>query len=285
MGAKMSAFTQEEVDIYEACTCLDGSELANIHEKFQKAGGVRGKKGEEEQRIGKRIGHKTAKNLAAPRGSVQAAHAAGGGDALSQITLQAGAPGAAPKPRKVKKDKVAALPEFNNNPFVGRLAETFSIDGSGDLDFDEFLDMFHALSPKAERSVKILTMFRVYDFDGDGYLGTADLTTLLQTTTAVKTKGKKNSTVETPTPRSPESRAGSVAAASGDANVIDPRDLEDPPAQKSRINAKEFAEIVDHVMRECDLDGRGRLSFHEFERVMNRFPDVEAKFSVNLLSN
>ena len=30
MGAKMSAFTQEEVDIYEACTCLDGSELANI---------------------------------------------------------------------------------------------------------------------------------------------------------------------------------------------------------------------------------------------------------------
>ena len=39
---------------------------------------------------------------------------------------------------------------------------------------------------------------------------------------------------------------------------------------------------VDHVMRECDLDGRGRLSFHEFKRVMDRFPDVEAKFSVQL---
>ena len=43
-----------------------------------------------------------------------------------------------------------------------------------------------------------------------------------------------------------------------------------------------LADVVDHVMRECDLDGRGRLSFHEFKRVMDRFPDVEAKFSVQL---
>lgn len=30
------------------------------------------------------------------------------------------------------------------------------------------------------------------------------------------------------------------------------------------------------------MAGRGRLSFHEFKRVMDRFPDVEAKLSVQL---
>ena len=83
--------------------------------------------------------------------------------------------------------------------------------GSGDLSFDELLDMFHALSPKAERSVKILTAFRVYDFDNDGCalclthallpsprptprrtclaaadLGIADLTNLIKILTAKK---------------------------------------------------------------------------------------------------
>ena len=60
-------------------------------------------------------------------------------------------------------------------------------------------------------------------------------------------------------------------------------DLEDGGGAKKREMAKDvLADVVDHVMRECDLDGRGRLSFHEFKRVMDRFPDVEAKFSVQL---
>ena len=60
-------------------------------------------------------------------------------------------------------------------------------------------------------------------------------------------------------------------------------DLEDGGGAKKREMARDvLADVVDHVMRECDLDGRGRLSFHEFKRVMDRFPDVEAKFSVQL---
>ena len=73
MGSAGSAFTQEEVEIYEACTCLDGAELCSIHDKFIIMGGKRASKGAEEEKFHKRIGHKTAKNLHAPtnRGSVE----------------------------------------------------------------------------------------------------------------------------------------------------------------------------------------------------------------------
>ena len=50
------------------------------------------------------------------------------------------------------KAKVCDLPEFDNNPFAPRLCEIFSSDGSGDLSFDELLDLFHALSPKVVHS-------------------------------------------------------------------------------------------------------------------------------------
>ena len=53
----------------------------------------------------------------------------------------------------------------------------------------------------------------------------------------------------------------------------------------SRLDDATLRQVIEHVMSECDLDGRGRLSYHEFERVMTRFPDIEAKFSINILSN
>ena len=49
---------------------------------------------------------------------------------------------------RVRKAKVCDLPEFDNNPLAPRFCEVFSSDGSGDLYFDELLDLFHALSPR-----------------------------------------------------------------------------------------------------------------------------------------
>ena len=102
----------------------------------------------------------------------------------SQVeTSTDGADDSKTKEVRVRKAQVCDLPEFDNNPFAPRLCEVFSSDGSGDLYFDELLDLFHALSPKAEREVKVLTAFRVYDFDGDGYLNDEDISTLIGTTT------------------------------------------------------------------------------------------------------
>ena len=214
MGGSISHFTQEEVTIYEACTCLDGAELANLYGKFVAMGGRRVPKGAEEAKYRHMIGQKTVRNMQA---GADVALAQVSGDpllpsaaaaALSQhisTPVSAGPPltpnsppgqiqattepestrsSALPtKTQKVTKQQVCELPEFDNNPFAPRLCEVFSADGSGDLGFDELLDMFHALSPKAAKEVKILTAFRVYDFDGDGFLNAADISTLIRTTT------------------------------------------------------------------------------------------------------
>ena len=61
----LSHFSQEEVTIYEACTCLDGAELANIYEKFISMGGRRVTKGAEEARFRHPVGQKTVRNMQA----------------------------------------------------------------------------------------------------------------------------------------------------------------------------------------------------------------------------
>lgn len=286
MGGKLSRFTPEELSIYESCTCLDGAELTTVYDKFIKMGGRRVTKGVEEASYRRAIGHKTVKNLMAGSAAV----------ALSQVETSTG--GAADSTRtsqahkatqgvRVSKAQVCDLPEFDNNPFAPRLCEVFSSDGSGDLYFDELLDLFHALSPKAEREVKVLTAFRVYDFDGDGYLNDQDITTLIRTTTMKpRSLPSPPSSPRNSSPTSPSSRTSprtSNAITDGHVAGGGGADLEHGGGAKKREMAKDvLADVVDHVMRECDLDGRGRLSFHEFKRVMDRFPDVEAKFSVQL---
>jgi len=262
MGSGMSHFTKEEIEIYEACTCLNGSEIGEVYEKFLRMGGIRIGRGQEEQRIGKRIGNKTARNLHAP--VVRDSYVA----STEQVEL--GGEVNDLESQKVRCSDVCALPEFTNNPFVARFCQIFSSDGSGELNFDELLDMFHVLSPKVDTDVKVLMAFKAYDFDDDGYLSPEDLTKLL-----VKTTGAK------------KSQAGEGNQALHDSLTTATRDGENEAgrgAKKPRLDTDTMAAIIDHVMRACDLDGRGRLSFHEFERVMKKFPDLEAKFSVNIQS-
>ena len=65
MGGKLSRFTQEELSIYESCTCLDGAELATIYEKFIKMGGRRVTKGADEASYRRIVGQKTVRNMMA----------------------------------------------------------------------------------------------------------------------------------------------------------------------------------------------------------------------------
>ena len=39
------------------------------------------------------------------------------------------------------------------------------------MSFDDYLDMYSALSEEATRDVKTAYAFRIYDFDGDGVVG------------------------------------------------------------------------------------------------------------------
>lgn len=67
------------------------------------------------------------------------------------------------------------LAEIQNNPFRERICTVFSQDETGDLTFEDFLDMMSVFSENATRDVKASYAFRIYDYDNDGYLGRDDL--------------------------------------------------------------------------------------------------------------
>ncbi|CAM1298984.1 CIB3 (predicted) [Pycnogonum litorale] len=76
---------------------------------------------------------------------------------------------------KVPLDKLEKLPELKENPFRTRICKVFSDDGEGNLSFDDFLDMFSTFCEQSPREIKIVYAFKIYDYDGDGFIGHTDL--------------------------------------------------------------------------------------------------------------
>ncbi|XP_064652048.1 calcium and integrin-binding family member 2-like [Lineus longissimus] len=76
---------------------------------------------------------------------------------------------------KMPYNKLEAMQELKENPFHRRVCEVFSEDGSGDMTFNDFLDMFSVFSEAAPRDIKSTYAFKIYDFDGDNHIGREDL--------------------------------------------------------------------------------------------------------------
>eukprot|EP00123_Amoebidium_parasiticum_P000556 comp11401_c0_seq1/m.5787 comp11401_c0_seq1/g.5787 ORF comp11401_c0_seq1/g.5787 comp11401_c0_seq1/m.5787 type:complete len:183 (-) comp11401_c0_seq1:834-1382(-) len=70
--------------------------------------------------------------------------------------------------------------ELQANPFARRICQMFSEDRTGDLSFEDFLDMLSVFSDKATQDVKAMCLFRLYDFNEDGFLCKSDLQALLR---------------------------------------------------------------------------------------------------------
>ncbi|GIY36105.1 calcium and integrin-binding family member 3 [Caerostris darwini] len=62
----------------------------------------------------------------------------------------------------VPLEKVEKMAELRENPFRRRICKVFSHDGSGDMTFDDFLDMLSCFSEQAPRDVKVVYAFRIY---------------------------------------------------------------------------------------------------------------------------
>ncbi|CAG7720106.1 unnamed protein product, partial [Allacma fusca] len=87
--------------------------------------------------------------------------------------------GSEPITARVPCDQVAKMSELKENPFRHRICSVFSRDGKG-MSFEDFLDMLSAFSDHAPRDIKVYYAFRIYDFDGDQFLGTHDLEQTVQ---------------------------------------------------------------------------------------------------------
>lgn len=176
MGGGQSLFRREDLEVYEACTCLSGAEILELYEKFVDLGGVREKANAAE------------KVIRGPGADLAAPEVAGDAEAGAAAT------GSGPSGRKVTKAAVCKQSELRNNPFKERLCEIFSSEPMnsatwGDLSFDEFVDLYNVMSPRATKEVKTQTAFRIYDFDANGYLTADDIAQLL--TTIATTPKKK----------------------------------------------------------------------------------------------
>ena len=106
MGAQSgkAAFTEEELDVYEACTCLSAAEILELFAKYQKLGGSRPESTSNES-------HYKAQNEGIPKKSEEDMEAAG----RIQEAVQ-----------KVSMAKIIGQPEFAYNPFAEGLCRIFS---------------------------------------------------------------------------------------------------------------------------------------------------------------
>lgn len=138
----------------------------------------------------------------------------------------------------------------------------FSQDGTGDLQFEDFLDMMSVFSEQATRDVKASYAFRIYgieppliatvtlaiqqrhmllilpaglDYDGDGYIGREDLVNTLTALCGV-----------------------------------------------DELSKEEVDEVATKILVEADLDGDERLSYVEFDNVVARAPDFVNSFRVRI---
>ena len=81
---------------------------------------------------------------------------------------------------KIPCDRVQLMTEeLKLNPFGDRICSVFSSRSDGFMSFDDYLDMYSALSESASRDVKTTYAFRIYDFDGDGVIGKEDIKTVI----------------------------------------------------------------------------------------------------------
>jgi len=145
---------------------------------------------------------------------------------------------------KLPMEKLLTLPELRANPFGDRICHVFSSSKDGDCTFEDFLDMMSVFSDAAPRSVKTAYAFRIFDFDGDEYLGRGDLESVI-------------------------------------CRLVGGRDgLEEPHSPDSRLAPEDVAKLVSKLLEEADLDDDGRLAYAEFDHVMSKAPDFANSFRI-----
>jgi len=146
---------------------------------------------------------------------------------------------------KLQMEKVLSLPELRANPFGDRICQVFSSSKDGDCTFEDFLDMMSVFSEAAPKSVKTAYAFRIFDFDGDEYLGREDLETVI-------------------------------------CRLVGGRDCNEPAglSEAYTLNFDDVSTLVNKLLEEADLDDDGRLAYAEFDHVMSKAPDFANSFRI-----
>ncbi|KAH7292527.1 hypothetical protein KP509_29G072700 [Ceratopteris richardii] len=146
---------------------------------------------------------------------------------------------------------IGRISEVKANPFAHRIFELFSEDGSGNLSFDKFLNMMDAFSDDTPSEVKLVWAFAMWDFDGDGIIGSGDI-----------------------------KHGVDLMTHSGPLVQPSIHMLQRVPSNAG-LDAEELDLIVKHVFQEVDPDCEG-LSYFDFRRILTRMPDFLHNFHISI---
>ncbi|XP_055489006.1 calcium and integrin-binding family member 2-like isoform X1 [Leucoraja erinacea] len=80
---------------------------------------------------------------------------------------------------KIPLQLITEMPELKENPFHQKILQVFSEDDQGFMTFNEFLNMFSALSNLASNNLKAYYAFKIYDFNSDNFICQSDLEVML----------------------------------------------------------------------------------------------------------
>lgn len=69
--------------------------------------------------------------------------------------------------KTLHQQEMLKVDELKCNPFAARIVELFSENGSGEINFQKFVNIFSVFSPRATQETKMVWAFAIWDFDGD----------------------------------------------------------------------------------------------------------------------
>lgn len=148
-------------------------------------------------------------------------------------------------------EDIGNVEEMKANPFASRICELFSEDGSGRLTFDKFLNMMDAFSDDTPSEVKLVWAFAMWDFDGDGVIGSADI-------------------------------KHGIDLITHSGPVVQPSiHMLQRAASNAALDDEELDLIVMHVCQEVDPNCDG-LSYFDFRRILARMPDFLHNFHISI---
>ena len=165
------------------------------------------------------------------------------------------------------------LPEFSQNEFLPRLVRLFSETGEQKLTLIELIDLYSALSRRAELKWKVTIAFCVFDYDEDGVLDKGDLfrtiTGMLRGTTTSKTMTKEAAALRI------QARHRGRTERKKDAEDIAPKAVAPPGASPGPIDSY-AAQILQH----CTSIRKDIMDFRFFETSMMATPGFRDNFCV-----
>ena len=159
-------------------------------------------------------------------------------------------------------DKGTFLKVFPLPGILGeRLFTLFDVDGSGVLDYEEFICGL-ALFCRGSQEERLRVMFNMYDLAGDGAIHKKELGILL----SHMPKGILEASV----------LARKIRNNSFDKAQTNEVGEERPPVVKvgNEASVVDVQQLVERAFEDCDLNRDGKLSYHQFNLWVNQNPDL-----------